>query len=650
MRAIVRIAVTLFCAVAVLIAIPDGAFTDDSQRLPAPYAAHNTGSSGVLITPNAIAIDKSVMPNRVYVSDGASNRVLGWNDANGLIDGHSPDLVIGQPDFASRGCNDGTASGDVSGVGADSLCGPYGVGVDSHGNLYVADSLNNRVLEYHAPFAGCASFPCVGPTANLVIGQSSFTGADCARPPALSAKGLCVPDGIAIDSDDNLYVADASNCRVLEYNSPLADGSTPNITANLVFGQGTTGRGIEFTTAACGDGLGGDSNPSANSLAMPAGLSLDSADNLYVADYGACRVLEYIQPLGDSGSPNVTADAVWGHAGDFSVACSGANGAAATNLSLPADARVDVQGNLYVADSLNNRVLRYDASPVDDSTQNAIANAVYGQGAAGTNFTSSASGTEQGGLNLPSGVGFDSSGGVLVADQNNGRVVQFAAPAASSTHAGTVNAPAPIHVTAAPDQTVNAGSFKYTNKTNADQQISSVTITVTNPLALLSLTINYENGSSTISPVTPNTTIQIVPPLTVGKGKTTKFKLQAQTIPVLSSKADGGIAYAAMIASSHFPLGPMGGAMMLLGVILIPLGIGRQRRVVLMACAAVALMAAIAGCGSLSSTVPPTGVTRSVDNTGTLSSPARLSTINVKNGGTTISTVQSVSALGLVQG
>ena len=609
-----------------------------------------------------MAIDRSVTPNRIYVADSANSRVLAWKDANDLPLGKEADLVLGQPTFEANGCNDGTASGDVNGVGADSLCIPVSVGIDSNGNLYVADTFNNRVLEYDTPFAKCASLPCIGKPANFVIGQASssdFTDTNCAQPPTLDAKGLCLPDGIAFDSSNNLYVADASNCRVLEYNNPALNPAAPNVTASVVFGQGATGGGSEFTTDVCADGLNGDPNPSANTLVFPAGLSLDTSNNLYVADFGTCRVLEYNTPLANPATPNVTADVVWGQNGDFTTAvCSdGQSGnptPSATGLSEVVDASTDVLGNLYIADWGNNRVLEYNTPLANPSSPNLTANAVYGQGAAGNDFTDNASGAGQTGLFAPASARADSANRVFVGDQLNSRVMRFpqAIPTPTATpggHAGTVNAPAPIHVTTdVLDKSVKAGSFKYTNKSKSDQQINSVTFTVSDPSVLNSLTVNYQGGSSTVSPVLPTTTIQLIPPVTVAKGATAKFTVDAQTSAGGSSTIDRGLAYAATMKG--FPrIGPLSGGLMLIGVMLMPLGI-RRRRVLLIGLAAFTLMVGIAGCESLSSTAPPTGITRAVDNTGTLSSPARLSNIELNTGGTKSSSVQSLTTLGLVQG
>ena len=130
---------------------------------------------------------------------------------------------------------------------ADSLCQPGGVAVDSVGNLYVADTSNNRVLEYTPPFSR-QSAPASRRTWSSGKAAISRTAA-CAQ----TATGLCYPQGLASDSNDNLYVADAGNHRVLEFNQPLAtpnaDTGAGDATADLVFGQGASG--TDFDANAC---------------------------------------------------------------------------------------------------------------------------------------------------------------------------------------------------------------------------------------------------------------------------------------------------------------------------------------------------------------------------------------------------------------
>ncbi|HEV3110362.1 MAG TPA: hypothetical protein VGY99_07690 [Candidatus Binataceae bacterium] len=99
-------------------------------------------------------------------------------------------------------------------VSSASLSSPNAVAVDGAGNVYIADTSNNRVLEFGAPLAP-------DPRAHLVFGQSSFLTDQCNNFPLANANILCAPLGVAADSAGNLYVADNFDSRVLIYQQPL---------------------------------------------------------------------------------------------------------------------------------------------------------------------------------------------------------------------------------------------------------------------------------------------------------------------------------------------------------------------------------------------------------------------------------------------
>jgi NHL repeat len=176
------------------------------------------------------------------------------------------DRVFGQPGFTSSTINNGALS-------AHSLNFPTGVALDAQsaqGNLYVADSFNSRVLEYDTPLSS-------GTTGDWVFGQPNFYSPVISNG-GVSASSLYVPGGVALDGWGNLYVADLDNSRVLEYNTPLSADTT----ADPVFGQPDFAQGTPNSGGV-----------SANSLSGPEGVAVDKQGNLYVADYGNNRVLEY---------------------------------------------------------------------------------------------------------------------------------------------------------------------------------------------------------------------------------------------------------------------------------------------------------------------------------------------------------------------
>src|SRR5690606_1625649 len=98
-------------------------------------------------------------------------------------------------------------------VGATSslgMRGPVGLAIDAEGRLWVADAGNHRILR----FDGAAS-KADGAAANGVLGQANFTTSDT----GLSANGLNNPQGVAVDGNGRLWVADTFNNRVLRFDS-----------------------------------------------------------------------------------------------------------------------------------------------------------------------------------------------------------------------------------------------------------------------------------------------------------------------------------------------------------------------------------------------------------------------------------------------
>ena len=96
-----------------------------------------------LNSPASVAIDTTATPAILYVSDSGNNRVLVWKDATQFSNGAPADKVIGQKDFFTT-----FAQGPGRGSFSTGFTGPAGLAVDSAGNLYVADTGNNRILRF----------------------------------------------------------------------------------------------------------------------------------------------------------------------------------------------------------------------------------------------------------------------------------------------------------------------------------------------------------------------------------------------------------------------------------------------------------------------------------------------------------------------
>jgi sugar lactone lactonase YvrE len=305
--------------------------------------------------PYAIAFDST---GNLYIADPRTNRVR--KVSNGVITN-----VVGP---VGGGIKTGFNADNIPATSAW-LSAPTGLAVDSAGNLYIADSGNNRVRK----------------VSNGVIttvagnGNAGFGGDDG---PATSAR-LLGPAAIAIDSAGNLYISDTGNNRVRKVSNGVI---------TTVAGNGTL----------LTPGFGGDNGPATNAQLNlnshaagvgPAGVAVDSAGNLYIADPGNGRIRKV---------SNGVITTVAGDTGD--------NGPAANaSLSFPADVAIDSTGNLYIADAVGVR-----------KVSNGVITTVAGNGTAGFSGDNGPATNAQ--LSSPSGITLDSAGNLYIGDYGNGRV------------------------------------------------------------------------------------------------------------------------------------------------------------------------------------------------------------------------------------
>ena len=130
-----------------------------------------------------------------------NNRVLAWRSTLRFADGAPADLVIGQVGFDAVFANSGATTPSAS-----SLDTPRGLAITSDGDLFVADSGNNRVLRFKRPFEQTGK-----PQANLVLGQSAFSTKGSAFTNAGTTRN---PSDVEVGPDGRIYVADTGNNAV----------------------------------------------------------------------------------------------------------------------------------------------------------------------------------------------------------------------------------------------------------------------------------------------------------------------------------------------------------------------------------------------------------------------------------------------------
>jgi len=213
---------------------------------------------------------------------------------------------------------------------------------------------------------------------------------------AATGAELYFPESIAMDGSGNLYVADASNNRIRKVSAATGLIST-------VAGGGT---GCVAQTDSVGDGCPATSA----TLNGPSGVALDSAGNLYIADYSNQRVREVSATTGVittvAGTGYTHAGGLGGYNGDNIAATS-------AQLNDPFHVALDSAGNLYIADSSNQRIRKVTVAT-------GIITTVVGTGTAGYNGDNIAATAAK--LNGATGVALDSAGNLYIADTFNSRI------------------------------------------------------------------------------------------------------------------------------------------------------------------------------------------------------------------------------------
>ena len=306
--------------------------------------------------------------------------------------------VTGKNDWRDNPAGSLIKNACVNGNGTDSsFANPMGIAV-SNGTFYIADKENNRVRKIVA--SPNNSF--LGPYGSLSLSQLNF-GNTTAKVSTFAGNGevgfgdgiggaaiLSAPEGVSLDGNGTVYVADTGNNRIRKI---TASGNVTTLAGN--------------GTAAFGDGIG-----TAASFSGPRGIAVDGNGTIYVADAGNNRIRK-ITASGD----------VTTLAGNGTAAFGDGIGTGAS-FSDPRGIAVDGNGTIYVADTGNNRIRKITASG-DVTTLAGNGTAAFGDGI-GT--AASFSG--------PRGIAVDGNRTIYVADTGNNRIRKITASGNVTTFAG----------------------------------------------------------------------------------------------------------------------------------------------------------------------------------------------------------------------
>ena len=300
--------------------------------------------------PVGLAVDAS---GNIYVADYGNNLIR----------------KISTTGVVSTIAGDSTRSGSSDGTGTNaSFNGPAGIAVDASGNLYITDSGNNLIRKINN--SGLVSTIAGGDTLAMANGNGA-------------AASFFQPLGISLDSEGNLYVADAGN-NAIRLISPT--GAVSTFSTNL------------DTTSLFNN---------------PTGVAVDAENNVFVANYLNNNILKIDQ----SGKAHIYAGL--GNPGNL-------NGSADTALFyLPNSIVLDGNGNIYVADGINNLIRKiYSNGQVSTFAGNGQAGNIDSTGTAAS-------------FNGPSGLAIDVLGNIYVADTNNNLIRKVTPGGLVTTIAGS---------------------------------------------------------------------------------------------------------------------------------------------------------------------------------------------------------------------
>jgi YD repeat-containing protein len=337
---------------------------DAEGNFVSKFGSYGTGN-GQFNRPASIAIDAA---GDFWVTDANNDRVQKFDDEGNFL-----------------------AKFGTGGSGNGQLNGPEGIAIDAEGNLWVSDTYNGRVQKFNAQGEFLQVIGSKG-SGEGQIGEATGIDTDSAgnvwiadwqnnRVSVFDSQGEFLdsfgsqgtgdgqfnrPDAIDVDAEGNVWVGDQNNDRIQRF----------DLAGQYVDQFGSTGSGEgQFD------------------FAYPMGLFADDNGHVWVSDTLNHRVQRWSIP--DQATPHLE------HLGGFGEA-----GSEAGQLEAPSDVAIGPEGDLWVADTENDRIQRFDA-----------------QGELLSQFGSA--GSEDGQLNQPTGVEIDGEGNLWVVDRGNHRLQRF---------------------------------------------------------------------------------------------------------------------------------------------------------------------------------------------------------------------------------
>jgi hypothetical protein len=352
----------------------------------APPACGDTGApyNATLGAPTAAVADKS---GNIYIADTNDNRIRVVNRTSATITIAGVQIAKNTINtIAGTGytCTSPTsACGDGGPALSATMNGPNGIALDSNGNIYFADT-GDRKIRMISNSTGII-------TTYAGTGNSCAPAQGCGNGGAATAANISAPWQISFDSSNNLYITEP----------PVND--IREVTYSTRFIQTVAGNNTR--------GYGGDGGPAtAATVNGPRGVWASPGGGFIIGDTGDQVVRSVL-----SGTITTLAG------GNGTTVASGGDGGPATSAILAGNraTAVDSFGNVYIADTANNRIRKISGCSGTAGTGFCTSNITTFAGTGIANYSGDGGPATSATLNGPEGVGVDASGNVYIADSNN---------------------------------------------------------------------------------------------------------------------------------------------------------------------------------------------------------------------------------------
>lgn len=326
-------------------------------------------SSGMMNSPEGIAVGNG----EVYVTDAGNSRIQEFTANGNFIRMWGKDVVSVGTEDRGTGFEVCQTSACKAGATSTGLIGemstPFGLATDAVGNVYVADSSNNRIQKFDpegVPIRTWGKDVISGGSTGFEICRAGIDTCKAGATGGLEGE-MNLPFGVAVDAGGSVYVTDANNNRVQKF---LPSGGFQLMWGkDVISGNANTGFEVcheEVDICKTGNGsghLGGELN-------LPAGVAADGAGNIYVGEEDNSRI--------DKFATDGSFQRLWGEDVDavapgtgFEICTVAANCKAGPNAApflggevvLPDGLATDASGSLFVADRFNNRVEKFTDPP-----------------------------------------------------------------------------------------------------------------------------------------------------------------------------------------------------------------------------------------------------------------------------------------------